>query len=780
MPIFDRLVRFQQAATFSSFDAATDAPNLFQFGKKNLIYGFNGCGKTTLSRVFALLGDGTAPAALPTTAKFEFRLDDGTVVSSNRNSNVLSGRVIVYNEDFIEANFNWQQGTAEPVQLGAGLIADVKRLEELQGAVAKADFEQQTSAVDRRRAASALEEFCREMARNIEQTTRLQARSFQAPQLKRAYVDATIDPSSQLNSDDYEAAIATIDQTEPPRKLRRPPTELPDFRNLASSELRHLLESTAQQSPLAGFAGHETERVWLQHGYNYHKKHDLKACLLCGSGFTRDQYAALAAYFSDAVNEIARRTQTGLELLTAYEGAVDAIRQGIPVAEDAAPQLRAAFREARSALLALLDHTSYFVDPIRQALVSKAGAPSSVIAFDDGLSAQRSEWFTALQRALAALMAIISKQDAIADQFTAEQDRQRAAVRGHLLAQSKAKYDELVADDAAKDTALRTANDVLAKLKRELSDLQAKMRDHALAAEPINAAIANFLRHKQILIEPVEKGYVLKRSDGTHVVKLSEGEKTAVTFCYFIASLQADNRKKQDLIVVVDDPISSLDTRALNYMAALTKSELDGVGQLFVLTHNLPFMAEMRKWIAPASLMRRASEAKRKTPPEVVPIPLYQIHVRQTPDGRARTALLDNMHSLVRDYESEYHFLYSVLHTFAAQENPTAGPIYLLPNAIRKVLETFLSFKVPGMQNLSAGLQGIQGKVSNKVDLKAVERFAETESHGLSLAALVEPSQKAIEEAHIAANALLAMIEQVDADHAEAMRRLSTDYPALG
>jgi wobble nucleotide-excising tRNase len=138
------------------------------------------------------------------------------------------------------------------------------------------------------------------------------------------------------------------------------------------------------------------------------------------------------------------------------------------------------------------------------------------------------------------------------------------------------------------------------------------------------------------------------------------------------------------------------------------------------------------------------------------------------------------MHSLVRDYESEYHFLYSVLHTFSAQQNPTAGPIYLLPNAIRKVLETFLSFKVPGMQNLSAGLQGILGKVSNKVDLKAVERFAETESHGLSLAALVEPSQKAIEEAHVAANALLAMIEEVDSDHAKAMRRLSNDYPALG
>jgi wobble nucleotide-excising tRNase len=153
--------------------------------------------------------------------------------------------------------------------------------------------------------------------------------------------------------------------------------------------------------------------------------------------------------------------------------------------------------------------------------------------------------------------------------------------------------------------------------------------------------------------------------------------------------------------------------------------------------------------------------------------------VRQAAYGGGRSAVIDNMHSLIRDYESEYHFLYSVIHTFAVQEHPTAAPIYLLPNAIRKVLETFLSFKVPGTQNLVSGLSAIKGRVTDKVSLAAIERFAETESHG-SVSALLEPSQKAIEEAHLAANALLSMIEELDPDHARAMRRLSTDHPALG
>ena len=115
-------------------------------------------------------------------------------------------------------------------------------------------------------------------------------------------------------------------------------------------------------------------------------------------------------------------------------------------------------------------------------------------------------------------------------------EAQQKAVKNHLLAQAKRQYDTLLAEDKTKEAVLKAVDDELAKLKREHSETEAKMRDHALAAAPINTAIANFLRHKEILVEPVDKGYLLKRADGTPVVRLSEGEKTAVTFCYFIAS----------------------------------------------------------------------------------------------------------------------------------------------------------------------------------------------------------------------------------------------------
>lgn len=43
----------------------------------------------------------------------------------------------------------------------------------------------------------------------------------------------------------------------------------------------------------------------------------------------------------------------------------------------------------------------------------------------------------------------------------------------------------------------------------------------------------------------------------------------AVSFCYFLTQLAAEGRKAENLILVIDDPISSLDTAARTYAYSL-------------------------------------------------------------------------------------------------------------------------------------------------------------------------------------------------------------------
>lgn len=97
--------------------------------------------------------------------------------------------------------------------------------------------------------------------------------------------------------------------------------------------------------------------------------------------------------------------------------------------------------------------------------------------------------------------------------------------------------------------------------------------------------------------------YCIKRSDGSSAEgTLSEGEETFLTFLYFMQMTKGSSYPEHvsdQKIIVLDDPISSLDSTILYVVGAMVKSLSkdikNGVGnvkQLFVLTHNVFFHKE--------------------------------------------------------------------------------------------------------------------------------------------------------------------------------------------
>ena len=100
-----------------------------------------------------------------------------------------------------------------------------------------------------------------------------------------------------------------------------------------------------------------------------------------------------------------------------------------------------------------------------------------------------------------------------------------------------------------------------------------------------------------------ENYYCIKRDDGTSATgTLSEGEETFLTFLYFMQWTKGspDQEHVTDKkIIVLDDPISSLDSNVLYIVGAMVKDlslnirhEQGDVNQLFVLTHNVFFHKE--------------------------------------------------------------------------------------------------------------------------------------------------------------------------------------------
>lgn len=108
----------------------------------------------------------------------------------------------------------------------------------------------------------------------------------------------------------------------------------------------------------------------------------------------------------------------------------------------------------------------------------------------------------------------------------------------------------------------------------------------------------------QIAPSPIkENAYQIQRPDGTLANDtLSEGEETFISFLYFLQLTKgATNIEKvsSDKVLIIDDPICSLDSTILYIVSSLVKSLVEDVKdnktnikQIFILTHNVFFHKE--------------------------------------------------------------------------------------------------------------------------------------------------------------------------------------------
>lgn len=110
----------------------------------------------------------------------------------------------------------------------------------------------------------------------------------------------------------------------------------------------------------------------------------------------------------------------------------------------------------------------------------------------------------------------------------------------------------------------------------------------------------------------VEHVYEVRRPDGAIADNLSEGEKNFIAFLYFyhlVHGSESADGETRDKIVVIDDPVSSMDSGSLFIVSTLVRQMIeicrnnadnrnksaDGnfIKQIFILTHNAYFHREI-------------------------------------------------------------------------------------------------------------------------------------------------------------------------------------------
>ncbi|WQY03673.1 AAA family ATPase [Helicobacter pylori] len=148
------------------------------------------------------------------------------------------------------------------------------------------------------------------------------------------------------------------------------------------------------------------------------------------------------------------------------------------------------------------------------------------------------------------------------------------------------------------------------RLNRLLEKIDNKLKELNDQKRPDIKIINNYLKALNLPKYSLDKDYrivlnsdVLENSEAEMI--LSDGEKTTLAFAYFLARLKLFYKKEdlKDLVVIIDDPISSLDEQRIyntSYIVAKINQELAGEAlkdedkvQVFVLTHNHTFMARL-------------------------------------------------------------------------------------------------------------------------------------------------------------------------------------------
>ena len=141
--------------------------------------------------------------------------------------------------------------------------------------------------------------------------------------------------------------------------------------------------------------------------------------------------------------------------------------------------------------------------------------------------------------------------------------------------------------------------------RQELREKEQMQTSIIPTADGINALLANYgFTGFSLKVTEDQKSYQFVRDDGTPAFKsLSEGERNFVTFLYFMHSLKGntdDSGHNNNKVVVVDDPVSSLDNDILFIVSSLLRdlfadiyAEKGTIKQLFILSHNIYFFKEV-------------------------------------------------------------------------------------------------------------------------------------------------------------------------------------------
>ena len=748
---------------FRNFAWGGDLPD---FGRFNLIYGWNGTGKTTLSTLFRHLQTKQNIAE----GDVQFLIDnhplDGKAIDS-----VALPQVRVFNRDTVKRSiFEIPNEQLPPIYFfGEDSAEKQKQIEALKRDAEDAAREQ-SSLEEKYRAASAdLETFCTDRAREIKNLLTTPGggayNTYDARRFKETIADvlARVPQGQPLTDDERQRYLATKEGM-PKEKIQAISVDFLDF-DAFSRRAKRFLSTTVLSRALAELAADPLVASWVNQGLELHSgERKTDTCRFCGQPLQPERLDALNGRFND---EFAAHQSDLADLefdLTAAKNALQEIK--VPNKGLVYLHLAKEYEASANLLDQELAEACKYIGALIGAVKAKKDNPFTALELSPFLPPSNPA--DKFKDALDKVNIIIGDHNKHTENLPKEVGAARRALERDevLRAVERHQHRQQSVNDAQQ--ALQNAKGKERRIREDITELEKHVRQHQRPAEELNKEMAAYLGTDELSFKVQEAGYTITRQ-GWPAMNLSESERTALAFMYFLKSLGDTGFDLQHGVVVVDDPVSSLDANSLFCAFGFMKARTRDAGQVFVLTHNFTFFREVRNWFH--YLNRRKGND-----PERQPAHFYMLN--KAYDGGQRSSHLARLDSFLHEYASEYQYLFKRIFDEANRQTlpvPLAS-YYDFPNMARRLLEGFLAFKLPGLpaENLFKKLEEVKFDDAKKTRLI---RFLQTYSHSNEVDEL-EHDISVLSETPAILKDLMALIQQEDAKHYEGM--VSRLDPSVG
>ena len=187
-----------------------------------------------------------------------------------------------------------------------------------------------------------------------------------------------------------------------------------------------------------------------------------------------------------------------------------------------------------------------------------------------------------------------------------------------------------------RDTSINQASTQAQQLTGQITQLEREIIEHRQPAEKLNQNLHNYLGHSELQLDIKDTGYTITRN-GKLDRSLSEGEMTTIALLYFLKTLNDRRFEMNKGLVVLDDPVSSLDANALFVAFGFIRHYVDGTAQIVILTHNFAMFRLIRNWFHHLKDQNKKDIAKR-------PARFYMLECSLTEEGRrSRIAPLNQL-----------------------------------------------------------------------------------------------------------------------------------------